>query len=108
LSFPKSEGPKEWQSLILAAVTSKVPKSGVNMGHPIRETHGDSLAGSGNQSSGELEVCQYGKSRSPEARRAEVMGHDDSPRGDVDPRIPKVTWLVEGMTWTHGMCATCQ
>jgi hypothetical protein len=52
-----SEGSKELQSLILAVSTSKVPKSGVNMGCPIRETHGCSFVGSGNWSAGELEVC---------------------------------------------------
>jgi hypothetical protein len=26
------------------------------------------------------------------------MGHMTSPRGDVDPGIPKVTWLVD-VTW---------
>jgi hypothetical protein len=42
--------------LILAAVTFEVPKFEVNMGCMIRETHGDSLVGLGNWSSGELEV----------------------------------------------------
>jgi hypothetical protein len=42
-----------------------------------RRTHGDKLASSGIWSSGELEVFQFGNSRSPEAQRVEVMGHDD-------------------------------
>jgi hypothetical protein len=50
------------------------------------------------------------EAQSPKAEEPKWWGTMMSPGGDVDPGILKLHGLQTSprMTWTHGMCATCQ